>query len=91
MDLENFLSQIEGKELYEWKSKKELENYLISEKRYGIIIIGYVTHKTLRKWNETIDWRGWNSDENMYVLQEGNDYYYLTFRALNKYLYKNKN
>ena len=84
MDLENFLSQIEGKKLYEWKSKKELENYLISEKRYGIII-GYVTHKTLEKWNETIDWRGWKNKENMYVLQEGHKYYYLTFRTVNKF------
>ena len=56
----------------------------MSEKRYGIII-GYVTHKTLEKWNETIDWRGWKNKENMYVLQEGHKYYYLTFRTVNKF------
>ena len=84
MELEIFLSQIENKELYEWKSKKSLENFLLEEKRY-CKIIGFVTYKTLKKWNETIDWRGWNSDENMYILQEGNKYYYLTFRTVNKY------
>ena len=43
-------------------------------------VIGFVTHKTLNKWGEVEDWRGWESDENMYVLQKGKEYYYLAFR-----------
>ena len=68
----------------EWRSKKELEEYLMEKQRWEII--GYVTHKTLKKWNEEIDWRGWYSNENMYVLQKGNGYYYLTFRQGHGYL-----
>ena len=65
-------------ELKEWRSKKELEEYLMEKQRWEII--GYVTSKTLKKWNEEIDWRGWESDENIYVSQKGKKYYYLVFR-----------
>ena len=65
-------------ELKEWRSKKELEEYVMEKQRWEII--GYVTYKTLKKWNEEIDWRGWESDENMYVLQKGKKYYFLAFR-----------
>ena len=65
-------------ELKEWRSKKELEEYLMEKQRWEII--GYVTYKTLKKWGEEIDWRGWESDENMYVLQKGKKYYFLAFR-----------
>ena len=74
----NFTSLIEGKELKEWRSKKELEEYLMEKQRWEII--GYVTYKTLKKWGEVEDWRGWENDEDMYVLQKGKEYYYLTFR-----------
>ena len=71
-------------ELKEWRSKKELEEYLMEKQRWEII--GYVTHKTLTKWGEAIDWRGWENDEDMYVLQKGKEYYYLTFRQGHGYL-----
>ena len=62
----------------EWRSKKELEKYLMEKQRWEII--GYVTHKTLKKWGEEIDWRVWENEEDMYVLQKGKEYYYLVFR-----------
>ena len=62
----------------EWRSKKELEEYLMEKQRWEII--GFVTYKTLKKWNEEIDWRGWDNEEDMYVLQKGNEYYYLVYR-----------
>ena len=66
-------------ELKEWRSRRDFEQYLMEKDRWEVI--GYVTHKTLKKWGEVEDWRGWESDENMYVLQEGKKYYYLTFRG----------
>ena len=71
-------------ELKEWRSKKELEEYLMEKQRWESI--GYVTHKTLKKWGEVEDWRGWESDENMYVLQKGKKYYFLAFRKGHGYL-----
>ena len=43
-------------------------------------VIGWVKEKTLRKWGKTADERGWRNLEDMYILQWGNRYYYLTFR-----------
>ena len=80
----NFTSLIEGKELKEWKSRRDFEQYLMEKQRWEVI--GYVTHKTLNKWGEVEDWRGWESDENMYVLQKGKEYYYLTFQQGYGYL-----
>ena len=82
--LDYIKTQIENKELYEWKSRKELENFLLEKKRY-CEVIGWVTYKTLSKWKESFDWRGWHVDENMYILQEGNKYFYLVFRKVNQY------
>ena len=74
----NFSSLVEGKELKEWRSKRDLQEYLMEKQRWEVI--GYVTHKTLKKWKEEIDWREWRNEKNMYILQKGKDYYYLTFR-----------
>ena len=74
----NFTSLVEGKELKEWRSRRDFEQYLMEKQRWEVI--GYVTHKTLNKWGEVEDWRGWESDENMYVLQKGKEYYFLAFR-----------
>ena len=52
----------------EWRSKKELENFLIEQERDEII--GWVSHKTLKKWGEEIDWRQPN-EEDMFVYQKG--------------------
>ena len=77
MDI-NFLSLVEGKELKEWRSRRDFEQYLTEKDRWEVI--GYVTYKTLKKWGEEKDWRGWRNEENMYVLQKGKYYYFLTFR-----------
>ena len=74
----NFTSLVEGKELKEWRSKRDFEQYVMEKDRWEVI--GYVTHKTLKKWGEVVDWRGWRYGENMYVLQKGKNYYFLAFR-----------
>ena len=61
----------------EWRSKKELENFLMEMERDEII--GWVSHKTLKKWGEEIDWRQKN-EEDMFVYQKGKNYFYLAFR-----------
>ena len=71
-------SLVEGKELKEWRSKRDFEQYVMEKDRWEVI--GYVTHKTLKKWGEVVDWRGWRNRENMYVLQKGKDYYFLVLR-----------
>ena len=61
----------------EWRSKKELENFLLEMERDEII--GWVSVKTLNKWGEQINWR-WPNDEDMFVYQKGKHYFYLAFR-----------
>ena len=61
----------------EWRSKKELENFLLEMERDEII--GWVSVKTLNKWGEQINWR-WPNDEDMFVYQKGKHYFYLTYR-----------
>ena len=56
----------------EWRSKKELENYLMETEQEGII--GWVSCKTMKKWGEE------KNDEDMFVYQKGKNYFYLTFR-----------
>ena len=58
----------------EWKSKKELEEYILKNKRYEFI--GLVKTKTLRKWKVLTDPKDYDWLENMYILQEGNKYFY---------------
>ena len=57
----------------EWRSKKELENFLMEKNRDEII--GWVSWKTMKKW-------GWHkeNDEDMFIYQKGKNYFYLTFR-----------
>ena len=81
----NFTSLVEGKELKEWRSRRDFEHYLMEKDRWEVI--GYVTHKTLKKWGEVVDWRGWRNGENMYVLQKGKDYYFLAFRQGHGFLH----
>ena len=61
----------------EWRSKKELEIYLMEKERDEII--GWVSHKTLKKWGEEINWRQEN-EEDMFVYQKGKNYFYLAYR-----------
>ena len=80
----NFTSLVEGKELKEWRSKREFEQYLMEKDRWEVV--GFVTYKTLKKWGEVEDWREWRNKENMNVLQNGKEYYYLTFRQGHGYM-----
>ena len=61
----------------EWRSKKELNEFIIEKERDEII--GWVSHKTLKKWNEEINWHQEN-EEDMWVYQKGKNYFYLTYR-----------
>ena len=61
----------------EWRSKKELENFLMEKNRDKII--GRVSWKTMKKWGEEIYWHKEN-DEDMFIYQKGKNYFYLTFR-----------
>ena len=65
----NFNFQNCGKE---WRSKKELENFLMEKNRDEII--GWVSWKTMKKWGEE------KNDEDMFIYQKGKNYFYLTFR-----------
>ena len=68
----------------EWRSKKELEKFLMEMERDEII--GWVSYKTLKKWNEEIDWHQEN-EEDMWVYQKGKNYFYLTYRIKSERLY----
>ena len=61
----------------EWRSKKELEKFLMEMERDEII--GWVSHKTLKKWGEEIDWNQEN-EEDMWIYQKGKNYFYLASR-----------
>ena len=61
----------------QWKSKKELEKFLMEMDRNEII--GWVSWKTMKKWGEEIDWHQEN-EEDMFIYQKGKNYFYLTFR-----------
>ena len=84
LDAKKLIEYINSKEWKEWKSKKEFDEYLMKENRWDII--GWVKEKTLIKWGKTADERGWRNLEDMYILQWGNQYYYLTFRKGHGYL-----
>ena len=47
--------------LKEWRSKKELRDFLMEMERDEII--GWVSHKTLKKWDEEIDWHQPNEED----------------------------
>ena len=65
----------------EWRSKKELENFLMEKNRDEII--GWVSWKTMKKWGEEI----YQNDEDMFIYQKGKNYFYLTFRNKFKQIY----
>ena len=58
----------------EWKSEKELEQFILSENRNEII--GFVNTKTLRKWKVLTNPKYYDWLENLYILQKGNKYFY---------------
>ena len=53
----------------EWKSKKELDDFILKENRYGEI--GFVTLKTLKKWGIPLE-KEWEIFGNFYIIQKGN-------------------
>ena len=68
----------------EWRSKKELNDFIFRKERDEII--GWVSHKTLKKWNEEIDWYQEN-EEDMWIYQKEKNYFYLTYRIKSERLY----
>ena len=56
----------------EWRSKKELEKFLMEKNRDEII--GWVSWKTMKKWGEEIDWHQEN-EEDMFIYQKGKKYF----------------
>ena len=88
--IEYFLNQTNDCELFEWKSKKDLEDYLL-EKNRNWIVIGYITKKTLIKWKDDkyINNRGLRPlDDIIYLVQKGYVYLYLIFNGKSKYYYR---
>ena len=57
----------------EWRSKKELENFLMEKNRDEII--GWVSWKTMEKWGEEI----YQNDEDMFIYQKGKKLFLFNF------------
>ena len=57
----------------EWRSKKELDEFILKENRYEEI--GFVTPKTLRKWGIRLE-KEWETFNTFYIVQNGNSIYY---------------
>ena len=53
----------------EWKSKKELDDFILKQNRYEEI--GYVELKTLKKWGISLE-KEWEVDDYFYIVQKGN-------------------
>ena len=53
----------------EWKSKKELDDFILKKNRYEEI--GFVTLRTLKKWGIEMK-KEWEIDDNFYIVQNGN-------------------
>ena len=66
----------------EWKSKKELDDFIFNENRYGLI--GFVTLKTLKKWKFhllSFWFEDWETINIFYIVQNGNSVsYHIGFR-----------
>ena len=54
----------------EWRSKKQLDEYILSQNRYEII--GWVSDKTLKKWGIDLQYTG---KETKYILQKGDKFF----------------
>ena len=53
----------------EWRSKKELDDFIFEQNRY--CEIGYCRLKTLKKWGINIE-KEWEVDDYFYIVQKGN-------------------
>ena len=59
----------------EWRSKKELDDFILKENRYGEI--GFVTPKTLKKWGIRLEKNTWEKTfDTFYIVQNGNSISY---------------
>ena len=62
----------------EWRSKKELDDFILKENRYEEI--GFVTWKTLIKWGVVME-KDWETFNTFYIVQNGNSIsYHIRFR-----------
>ena len=65
----------------EWKSKKELDDFILEKYRYKEI--GYCTLKTLKKWGISLE-KEWEIDDYFYIIQKGNSIsFYVRWYTLN--------
>ena len=53
----------------EWKSKKELDDFIFEQNRYEEI--GYCSLKTLKKWGISVE-KEWEVEDYFYIVQKGN-------------------
>ena len=68
----------------EWRSQKELDDYILKENRYDVI--GYVTWKTLKKWGYQGLEKEWITFDTFYIIQNGNSIsYHVKFRKRQDY------
>ena len=69
----------------EWKSKKELDDFILEKNRYEEI--GYCTLKTLKKWGISLE-KEWEIDDYFYIIQKGNSIsFYVRWYTLNYDIY----
>ena len=67
----------------EWRSQKELDDYILKENRYDVI--GYVTWRTLEKWGIRLE-KEWKTFDTFYIIQNGNSIsYHVKFRKRQDY------
>ena len=55
----------------EWKSQKELDDFILERNRHEEI--GYCTLKTLKKWGYQIE-KEWEIIDYFYIVQKGNSF-----------------
>ena len=53
----------------EWRSKKELDDFIFEQNRY--CEIGYCCLKTLKKWGISVE-KEWEVEDYFYIIQKGN-------------------
>ena len=67
----------------EWRSKKELDEYVLKQNRYDVI--GYVTWRTLEKWGIRLE-KEWKTFEIFHIIQNGNSIsFHVKFRKRQDY------
>ena len=68
----------------EWRSKKELDEYVLKQNRYDVI--GYVTWRTLEKWGYQGLEKEWKTFEIFHIIQNKNSIsFHVKFRKRQDY------